>query len=237
MRFQPELLALLIILVFAALFLQVFITGRRKLTEKKHLALTLGYDLVTTRPSNLIDRAESLYERTENQSIQIDQVYSKQDGDQEFYIFDVGDSNKEDGELGSNVFGLLSGKLALPHFSLTTLPGFTNDTLLGGIMESLLNKVLSLAEKYRGLRRIELPDRPDFDEQVILFGKDEQAVRDLMEKVDLRAITRIETPVHISGMDDFLTVDFTDMGPLNEQKYDLIDQHGEFTRIARYFMN
>lgn len=237
MMIRPELLALLVILVFAVIFLLVFRAGRRMVFEKKHLLLTLGYELVTTRPSRLISRAESLYERSEPQSIQIDQVYSKQNGDQEFYIFDVRDNNKDDGQLGSNVFGLISGELALPRFSLTTLPGFSNDTLLGGIMESLLNKVLSYAEKYRGLRRIELPDLPDFDERVVLFGKDELAVNDLMKRVDLRAITRIETPVHISGMDDFLTVDFTEMGPLNEQKHDLIDQHGEFTRIARNFMN
>jgi len=237
MRFQSELLALLVILVFAALLRLAIRASRKQAAEKTHQALTLGYEEVTSRPSQLIRRAESLYKRAEYQSIQIDQVFSKRDGNQEFFIFDISDTNKDDGDLGSEVFGVISSQLALPHFSLTTLPGFDSGSLIGGLMESLLNKVLSVAEKYHGLKRIELPDRLDFDQQVIVFGKDQAAVSDLLEGVDLRSITRIATPVHITGVDDFLTVDFSQMGSFKDPQYDLIAQHGEFTRIARYFMN
>jgi len=202
MRFQPELIALLIILAFAGLLLLAIRTSRRQAALNKHLALTLGYEEVTSRPSQLISRTESIYKRGENQFIQIDKVYSKRDWDQEFFIFDINDSNKEDGDLGSDVFGLISGKLALPHFSLTTLPGFNSDSLLGGMMESLMDKVLSVADKYLGMTRIELPNRPDFGEQVMIFGKDQAAVREMMERIDLRSITSSKTPVHITGMND-----------------------------------
>lgn len=237
MRFQPELAALLVILVFGALLLLAIRTSRKQAALKTHQALTLGYEEVTSRPSMLISRAESLYKRAEYQSIQIDQVYSKRDGDQEFFIFDISDTNKDEGDLGSEVFGVISSQLALPHFSLTTLPGFDSGSLIGGLMEGLLNKVLSLAEKYHGLKRIELPSRPDFDQQVIVFGKDQEAVTDLLAGVDLRSIARIKTPVHISGVDDFLTVDFSQMGSFKDPENDLIAQHGEFRRIARYFLN
>ncbi len=237
MRFQPQLIVLLVILVFAALLLLAIRTSRRQAAEKKHLALTLGFEEVTSRPTQLIDRIESLYKRGEKQSIQVEQVYSKRDYDQEFFIFDIKDSSKDDSNIGSAVFGLISDQLALPHFSLTTLPGFNSDTVIGGVMESLLHKVLSHSEKYLGLARIELPDKPDFDEQVIIFGKDEAAVKEIMKKVDIRTITSITSPVHITGMNDLLTIDFTEMGPLNEQEHDLIAQHREFTRIARYFIN
>ena len=237
MRFQPQLVALLVILIFAALLLLAIRASRRQAVKKKHLALTLGYEEVTSRPSQLISRAESLYKRAEYQSIQIDQVYSKRDGDQEFFIFDISDTNNNDGDLGSEVFGVISNQLTLPHFSLTTLPGFDSSSLIGGLMEGLLNKVLSVAKKYHGLKRIELPDRPNFDQQVIVFGKDQEAVSDLLAGVDLRSITRIATPVHITGVDDLLTIDFSQMGSFKDPENDLIAQHGEFTRIARYFMN
>jgi len=184
MRFQPQLVALLVILIFAALLLLAIRASRRQAAKKKHLALTLGYEEVTSRPSQLINRAESLYKRAEYQSIQIDQVYSKRDGDQEFFIFDISDTNNNDGDLGSEVFGVISSQLTLPHFSLTTLPGFDSSSLIGGLMEGLLNKVLSVAEKYHGLKRIELPGRPNFDQQVIVFGKDQKAVSDLLAGVD-----------------------------------------------------
>jgi hypothetical protein len=237
MNFQPELLALMVILVFAVIFLLVFRAGRRQAAEKKHQALTLGYEEVTTRPSQLISRAESLFKRGENSSIHIDQVYSKREWGQEFFIFDVSDSNSDDSELGSEVFGVISDQLALPHFSLTTLPGFNSDSLIGGLMEGLLDKVLSVAEKYSGLKRIDLDDRPGFDEQVIIFGKDQAAVKDLMIRIDLGSITSIKTPLHITGMNDFLTVDFSQMGSYKDPELDLIAQHREFTRITRYFIN
>jgi len=230
-------LALLVILVFAALLLLAIRASRKQAALKTHQALTLGYEEVTSRPSQLISRAESLYKRAEYQSIQIDQVFSKRAGNQEFFIFDISDTNKDDGDLGSEVFGVISSQLALPHFSLTTLPGFDSGSLIGGLMEGLLNKVLSVAEKYHGLKRIELPDRLDFDQQVIVFGKDQVVVSDLLEGVDLRSITRIAIPIHITGVDDFLTVDFSQMGSFKDPQNDLIAQHREFTRIARYFMN
>ncbi len=235
MRFQPVLIALLVILVFAGLVLLTIRTSRRQAAEKRHLALTLGYEEVTSRPSQLISRAESVYKRGENQSILIDQVYSKKDWEQEFFIFDISDSNKDDSDLGSEVFGVISNQLALPHFSLTTLPGFNSDSLLGGIMDGLMDKVLSKAEKYLGLTRIEIPDKPDFNEQVIIFGNDANAVRKMMERIDLRSITRIKSPVHITGMNDFLTVDFSNMSSVNGQENDLITQHREFIQIVNYF--
>jgi len=237
MRIQPELLALLVILVFAALLLLAIRASRKQAALKTHQALTLGYEEVTSRPSQLISRAEAVYKRAEYQSIQIDQVYSKRSGDQEFFIFDISDANKDDGDLGSEVFGVISSQLALPHFSLTTLPGFDSGSLLGGLMEGLLDKALSVAEKYHGLERIELSDRQDFEQEMIVFGKDPEGVSDLLAGIDLSSIARIASPVHISGVDDFLTVDFSQMGSLKDRENDLITQHGEFTRIARDFMN
>jgi hypothetical protein len=235
MNFQPELIALLVILVFAVIFLLIFRAGRRQVAEKKHLALTLGYEEVTSRPSQLISRVEALYKRGNNQGIQIDQVYSKKDWEEEFFIFDVSDANQDDNELGSEVFGVISSDFALPQFSLTTLPGFSSGSLFGGIMEGLLDKVLSFSEGYLHMSRIEFPDKPDFDQQVIVFGKDEAAVRELMDRIHLDSIMRIKSPVHIAGLDDFLTVDFSQMSSYSSRDSDLIAQHREFSQILDIF--
>ena len=237
MSILPIPLTLLVILAFAALLLLAIMASRRQAAEIKSQVLTLGYKEVTSRPDQLISRVESIYKRGDNHAIEIDRVYAKQDGDQDLYIFDVSDSSQDDGQMGSEVFGVISSQLELPHFSLTTLPGFDSSTLLGGLMEGLLNKVLSVAEKYYGLQRIELPDRPDMDERVIIFGKDQFAVRELLERIDLRSIARTKTPVHITGLNDFLSVDFSQMGSYTDQEHDLIAQHRDFTQIARNFTN
>lgn len=235
MSIRPEILALAVILIFVSIVLLMLRSARQRSAEKTHLAQTLGYQEVTSRPSELIRRAETLYKRRDHQSIQVDQVYAREDWDQKFYLFDISDSNQDEGDLGSAVFGVISNQLDLPLFSLTTLPGFSSDSFFGGIMDSLMDKVLAKADKYLGMGRIELEDRPDLDDQLIIFGKDQDAVKQLLETIDLRFISQFKSPVHITGIDDFLTVDFTDMGPLNEEEYDLIAQHREFSRIFDQF--
>jgi len=237
MRFQPELVALLVIIAFAALLLLAIRSSRQQAAEKEHQALSLGFEEVTSRPSQLINRVESVYKRGESQTVQIDQIFTKRDWDQEFFIFDISDSNQDDGELGSEVFGLISNQLELPHFSLTTLPGFDSSTILGGLMEGLLNKVISGAGKYHGLERIELPDRPDLAGQAIIFGKDPESVKELMKRIDIKYILDLQTPVHISGVNDFIAVDFSQMSSFKDEDHDLIAQHEKFTRILRNFTN
>ena len=235
MSIQPALVALLIILIFVSLFLLVIRASKRQIAEKTHQALTLGYEEVTSRPSQLISRVESLFKRKETQGVYVDQVYSKRDWDQEFFIFDAQDSSEHDNEMGSEIFGVISNQLALPQFSLTTLPGFDSETLIGGLMEKLLDKVLEVAGKYQGLSRIEFPDRPDFNDQIIVFGKDPGAVRELMNRIPISSIIRVKSPLHIAGLDDFLTVDFSQMGSIKDPQNDLITQHQEFIRILSYF--
>ncbi len=235
MSMLPLSLVLLVILIFVALLLLAIRASQRQTAEKTHQALTLGYDEVTSRPSQLISRVESLYKRRENQGIHVDQVYSKRDWDQEFFIFDAQDSSEDDNEMGSEIFGVISNQLSLPQFSLTTLPGFNSDTLIGGLMEKLLDKVLEVAGKYQGLSRIEFPDRPEIDDQIIVFGKDQGAVRELIGRIPISSIITGKSPLHIAGLDDFLTVDFSQMGSFQDPENDLIAQHQEFIRILGYF--
>jgi len=229
------LLPLLIILAFAGLLLLAIRTSRKQIAEKTHQASNLGFEEVISRPTQLISRVEDLYKRGKHQGIQVDQVYSKKDWDQEFFIFDVSSSNQDDNELGSEVFGVISNQLSLPHFSITTLPGFDSSSLLGGLMDGLLDKVLAFSEGYLGMTRIEFPERPEIDDQLIVFGKDEAAVRELIDRINLSSITRMKTYLHIAGMDDFLTVDFSQMTAYSSTDSDLIAQYREFIHILDNF--
>ena len=235
MSFIPGLLVLLVILIFAALLLFAIRTSRIQVAEKIHQAQNMGFEKINELPARLASRVEDLYKRRDQRAVYIDDIFSRQESDQELFIFNISDSNEEDNEMGSEVFGLISNEFALPRFSLTTLPGFSSDSLLGNIMESLLDKVISIAEKYQEMERIEFPDHPEFNDQVIVFGRNESAVRDLLLGIHLYSLISGHSPIHISGNGDFLTVDFSLPSSYGAEENDLIAQFNQFTQISRLF--
>jgi len=236
MSFLPVLLALGVILIFATIVFLAIRASRNMTAEKVHLARTLGFEIAPTLPINLANRAEELFQIREDQAITLENVFSRRELDQEFFIFDLHDSSEDDSAVGKDVFGVISRELALPRFSLTTLPGFNSEGLLGGLMEKLLDKILALAGKYQGLSRIEFPDQPEIGDQLIVFGRDEFAVRELLRGIHLDTLITNQSPIHIAGNGDFLTVDFSIPYPSSSTESDLISQYQQFTQIVRTFM-
>ena len=236
MNFTPEILALMVILAFVLTLYLVIRSGRKNAAEKIHQALTMGFEEQSELPPQLASRVEDLFKRRDQQAVYIDSIFSRREMDQELFIFDVSDSSSDDNEMGTEVFGMISSELALPRFSLTTLPGFNSDSFLGGLMEGLLDKVLSLAGKYQDLVRIEFPNNPDFGNQVVVFGSDESAVREMLRGVHLSSLIQGTSPIHIAGSGDFLTVDFSLPSSYGSEENDLISQYQQFTQITRSFM-
>ncbi len=236
MNFKLELLALLVILAFVLFLYLVIRTNRINAAKKIHQSLTMGFEELNVPPSQLTSRIEELFKRHDQQAIYIDEVFSRQETDRELFIFNISDSNREDTQMQTEVFGMISSELELPRFSLSTLPDFNNNSLLGGLMEALLDKVLSLAEKYQGLSRIEFPDKPGFGDQVVVFGSDETAVKEMLRGIHLSNLTPDQSPIHVAGRDDFLTVDFSLPSSYDSNENDLISQFQMFTKIAQIFM-
>lgn len=235
MKFLPQLVALLIILVFVIIVLLMIRMGRIKTAEKTHQTSNLGFAPLSDLPPQLASRVDDLYKRKDQQAVYIDQIFQRRELDREYFIFDVSDSHDDDNEMGTEVFGLISPEFDLPRFSLTTLPGFNSDSLLGGLMKALLDKVLQLTERYQGMTRIDLSDKPDFGDQVVVFGSDETAVRELLRGIYFSSLSSSNSPLHIAGQGDFLTVDFSLPSSSGSAEGDLISQYQQFEQIARQF--
>ena len=235
MSFWPELLALFIILAFAALLYIAIRTSRAQLALKNNQAENLGFRPVTSEPRELIRRVEELFRRRPDQAIYVDQIFSKESWDEKEYLFDVSDAHDDDSDIGSEVFGLISTRLDLPHFKIVILPDVFRGSGFGRLMEKLLDKVLNSAEVKQGLVEVEFPDRQDFDRKVVVFGKDPDRVRELLTGFQPPSIISGQTPVYIAGMDDFLAVDISVLSA-GREKLDLIAIHNQFTQIARYFL-
>jgi hypothetical protein len=236
MSFPPELLALGVVLIFGLILFFVIRTSRRQQLEQENQLQGLGFTALESPPPELERRVGEIYQTKGEREIHLWRVYHRQELDQDLYLFDAADTGGDSSELGSEIFGLISTRLALPRFSLVTLPDFDRDSLVGSLMDKLLDKVMSFAEGYLQLERIEFPDRPDLDDQVILFGRDPFAVREMIERVGIYSLRSSKLPLQIAGSGDFITVDFSTSSSPDQSDQDLASRYQTFVQITRNFM-
>jgi hypothetical protein len=95
---------------------------------------------------------------------------------------------------------------------------------------------MDYAEGYLQLERIEFPDRPDLDDQVVLFGRNPTAVREMLDRVGLYSLLRLDVPLQIAGSGDFITLDFSMSSSPNQSVEDLASRYQTFVEISRKFM-
>ena len=235
MSLAPAMLAALVILVFVGIVLLMFRASKKYQAEKSLQAQSLGFEPVGEIPAELLNRVEDLYKNKNNPTLEIENLYQRSELDSVIYLFDLIGTDNEDSTLGTEIFGVISKELALPRFSLTTIPAFARQGGIGALMDKLMDKVMDMAAKHQELSRIEFPDRPSFDDQCIVFGNDEHAVRDLMKHINLDRYSREYVPLHIAGLGDFLTVDFSYISSGNDPKNLLETQYRGLGEIIRWF--
>lgn len=237
MAFAPVLLITGFLLAFAAIVYFAFRSSRKYQTEKEQQLRTLGFTAPDSAPTRLQARVETLYLNQEGAELALENVYHRQELDQEIYLFNLYNTKGEGTELGEEIFGMISSQLALPNFSLITIPDFDRDSLIGGLMDKMLDKVMVFAQKRLGLQLVEFPDRPEYQDRFAVFGRDPHAVRDFLRDNRLVSLRNDPLPLQIAGSGDFLTVDFSMSGSYGDERQDLISQYNKFREISRIFMN
>ena len=209
MSIPPAALALLVLLIFVGIVLLMFRAVKKDRIQRTFQAQKLGFVPVAEIPAELLNRVENLYKTERNPSLEIHNLYHRRELDRNLYLFDLIGTDDEDTTLGIEMFGVISKELALPRFSLTSIPYFNRQSGFGALMDKMLDKVMDLAAKSQDLNRIEFPGDPRFDDHYIVFGRDENAVRTLISSVSWDYLTREKTPLLINGSGDFLTVDYS----------------------------
>jgi hypothetical protein len=236
MSFPAELLAVGVILLFGLILFLVIRTSRRQQLAFDHQLQQLGFQALETPPPELERRVAELYQTRAEREIELWRVYHRRELDQDLYVFDAVDISGDSSDVGSAVFGMISRNLALPRFSMVTMPDFDRDSLIGGLMDKILDKVLDYAEGYLQLERIEFPDRPELDDQIMLFGRNPAAVREILDRVGLYSLTREKMSLQIAGSGDFITVDFTMPSSADLPDQGLVSRYQTFVEISRKFM-
>jgi hypothetical protein len=235
MSIPPSLLALGILFIFGMIVVLMIRTSRREKLEQENQLHQLGFTPLQTAPIELERRLGDLYDPSGEREIRVWQVYHRRELEQDLYLFDVGDTRGETSEIGTGIFGLISPQLALPRFSLITLPDFNRDSLIGSLMDKLLAKVMSFAEDRLQLQQIEFPDRPNRTEQLIAFGQDPEAVRQTLDRAGLTRNQIAGPPLQIAGIGDLLTVDFSSDSNFDQAGQGLASRYQTFVEISRRF--
>ncbi|MGB2964433.1 MAG: hypothetical protein WBB69_10660 [Anaerolineales bacterium] len=207
MNMRPELLVLGVILIFAGIVLTMIRETRKARVNKTLRAQKLGFEPLELTPLDFLSRIEDLYQNERNKTLEIRGLFHRKDLERDYYLFDLVDTDDEDTWLGTEMFGVISRNLALPRFSLTTIPAFDRQKTIGSLMDKMLDKVMDLAAKYQDLNRIEFPENPGLDEKIVVFGRDEIAVGNLLSGISLNFFTRSKTPLQLYGSGDCLIVD------------------------------
>lgn len=237
MSFPPETLALGVIFIFGILLFLMIRASRRHRIDQENQLHHLGFSALESPPPELERRVEELHQTKGKREVKLERVFHRRELDQDLYLFDIIDTRGDSSEVGSEVFGLISRSLALPRFSLVTLPDFDSNRLVGGLMDKLLDKVMDYAEGYLQLERIEFPDRPDLDDQIILFGRNPYAVREMLDKAGLYSLANTSQSMQIAGSGNFITVDFSIPSSPYQSGQDLVSRYQEFVHISRKFMD
>ena len=237
MSIPPALLALGILLIFGIIVVLMIRTSQREKLDQENQLRQLGFTPLQTVPLELKRRLGDLYDPTGEREIQVWQVYQRREMDQDLYVFDAVDTRGDDSEIGTEMFGVISSQLVLPRFSLITLPSFDRDSLMGRLMDKVLDKVMSFAEGRLQLEKVELPDRPGQDDRMVVFGQDPDAVREMLDRVRITNIRTGDLPVQIGGIGDLLTVDFSSDSDINQTGHDLASRYQTFVEISRRFMD
>ena len=230
-----ELLIIGIILIFI-LFVLFAIQATKRTREEKNLrARQLGFEPVVEIPQDLQSRIEDLYQNEKDRTLEIRNLHHRREWEQDLYLFDILDTSDEDSWMGRDVIGVISRNLALPRFSLITIPEFGKDGVLGNLMEKILDKVFKWAANFQRLSRVEFPDQPGFDDRFVVYGRDEHDVRTLFSGSTASGLSNNRLPLKLAGSGDFLIVETAHTTPPKDQYQDLRDLYQACLDLVRLF--
>lgn len=229
------LLAIGAILIFVLFVLFAIRSTKKNREEKIIRARQLGFEPVAEVPQDLQRRIEDLYGNKRNRTLEIRNLHQRREWEQDLYLFDLLDTADEDTRMGTDVFGVISRNLALPRFSLITMPSIGGEGMLGNLMDKILDKVFAWAANFQGLSRVEFPDQPGFDDRFVVFGRDEYAVKTLLSESVASGLYNNKLPLQLAGLGDFLTLETAHTTPSKDQDQDLRDLYQACLDLVRLF--
>lgn len=196
------------IIIFFILIL--YLTNRERQNSIPVLdqtARALSFQPMQEAPPELIEGLHRLQNGREKASPAIDQIYHRQDFNANYYLFNLDDpSDNQRIWITSTTFSVISPSLTSPTFYLLSLPSLDKDGPLNEWMERMLAKTLDWAASHQGFTRLSFPHKYDFDDQYVLFVKDELSAQRFFTDQRLSSLCGIRDHFQIMGGGNLLTI-------------------------------
>lgn len=203
MNYLALIISGLVIALFLALFLAAARSRREKMARQEKRVSALGFRPLEKAPPELTDKLSGLRLSDQRRQFQLDHVYHRADFDQDFYLVDVVDSSDEqDMWLGPETLVVVSPHLALPRFTLISLPEMEDQGIMVDLAEKMLESAFSWMAGSLGVERIDFPSSPDFETRYVVFGSSQAAVRSLFTPSLIDYLMGVTLPLTLEGEGD-----------------------------------
>ncbi len=189
-----ELLLAIFIVFFIAVFGGAIYFMLRQVRQRRQAIIARG--LTPQKPPDpaLVQRMRRL-----RPDVRVENVYCLERGAYRLYLFELWSSQSSDDSPSSyNAVALISPDFRLPRFNLTANIRVRG---LGKLMAWGMNQYM---RRYH-LQRFTFPESPVFDQEYVLLGQDEPALRDWFTLERLNRLATAAQHFMIEGQDDLLT--------------------------------
>jgi hypothetical protein len=206
-----QVVALIVIILIVGVFVaigwgMVSAIARRK-ARKQHL-ISLGYTPLESQPPELMERLTHIYPSgAKKQKLELRNVFQQSIPGGQAFLFDLVDTGGEENNwLGTQLMGIVSPSLRLPHFMLQPWITVEQSGRSTAFLVNLADKVVNWAASTSGLARISFADSPAFEERFKVFGSDEVAVRRFLSTSCLAQLASLERPYKTEAAGDMFTI-------------------------------
>ena len=230
---SSALIALSVIVLFAAIVAAVLIGERRKRAAWRQRLADLGWVPVAPVPPELSARIARLYQGSSDRRLRIEHVFERPlqepslnersftersfaerspiDGSPSgprAVLFDVVDTTGgETSTTASGVLGVIAPSLELPDLLLAPrLPSGTAGALATTVL-NVADRLIECAAGWTGLVRVGFEEIAEFDQRYIVFGRDEARVRQFLTPARLLGLGDAAAGIRLRAGGDMVTLE------------------------------
>jgi hypothetical protein len=174
----------------------------RRAAQREHM-IRMGYTPVASPPDGLAERIARLRGCSRG-SMDLRHVFEQSLQGGRLYVFDVrDDKHSENTAVGTGLVAVVAPSLRLPRFYV--MPRL--ELPRGGWMTRAVEKLVQVLAAKAGVRRLETPISPAFDERYWLFGADAREVREFLGNGRGTRLAGLEARYAIHAGGDTFTVE------------------------------
>jgi hypothetical protein len=231
--FIPILIVILVVALFVFILRSSARSRREKLAAQQKRASALGFRPLKQAPPELTARINQLRLSSQGRQLRLEQVYHRADFDQDFYLVDVVDGGDDQGDwLGPETLVVISPNLALPRFTLVSLPQINEGGIAAEYAGKLLDSAFSWMAGTLGMERIKISSSAGFENRYVVFGRSQAAVQHLFSPSLTDYLMGVNLPLTVEGEGDLFAAGLSYTSS-RERENQLQDLYREVIDLAR----